>query len=304
MIVDMLGKTRIKVGLHVHTNRSDGRMSPEAAAKMYREEGFDAVAFTDHWQYGPEDEIEGLKILSGAEYDIGGHDSSYGVYHIIGIGMTSDPEIPIDWKNVKKTTAQKSIETIKKIKLHNGFAMIGHPAWSINTPEQILALGDIDGIEIYNAVSEWGESDRAYSGSQVDGLANLGKILPITATDDTHYYEYDFARAFVMVEAVDIDQQSIIRALRAGRFYASQGPEIHLIKTAPDKVKLLCSPCVQVSLFSNLVWAAKHKYLGDGIVEIEYTRQPYERFIRAEITDADGNKAWSNIITFDDFEDQ
>ncbi len=303
MIVDMLGKTRIKVGLHIHTNISDGRKTSEEAARMYREEGYDAIAFTDHWTYGEEGEIEGIKVLSGAEYDIGGHDSSHGTYHIIGIGMTSDPEIPLDWKNVKKTSLQKSIETMKQIKLRNGFCMIAHPAWSLNTPEQLLSLGDFDGIEIYNAVSEWGESDRAYSGSQVDCLANLGKIVPLTATDDTHYYEDDFARAFVMVEAVDIDSQSIVRALKAGRFYASQGPEIHLIKTAPDKVKLLCSPCVKVSLFSNIVWAPKHKYLGEDIVEIEYTRAPHEKFIRAEITDVDGNMAWSNIITFDDFED-
>ena len=303
MIVDMLGKTRIKVGLHVHTNRSDGRLSPAQAAKAYREQGYDAVAFTDHWQYGEECEIEGIKILSGAEYDIGGHDSKHGVYHIIGIGMTSDPEIPLDWKNMKKTTMQKSIETIKRIKMRNGYAMIGHPAWSLNTPEQLISLGDYDGIEIYNAVSEWGESDRPYSGVIIDCLANLDKIVPLTATDDTHYYEYDFARAFVMVEAVDIDSQSIVRALKAGRFYASQGPEIHLIKTAPDKVKLICSPVCKIALFSNLVWAANHKYSGEGLVEIEYTRQPHERFIRAEITDEDGNKAWSNIITFEDFDD-
>ena len=107
MIVDMLGKTRIKVGLHTHTSISDGRMSPEDAARMYREEGYDAVAFTDHWHFGDEDEIEGLKILSGAEYDIGGHDSTHGVYHIIGVGMTSDPQIPVDWKSVTKTTAHQ-----------------------------------------------------------------------------------------------------------------------------------------------------------------------------------------------------
>ena len=303
MIVDMLGKTRIKVGLHTHTSISDGRLSPVEAAKNYREEGYDAVAFTDHWHFGDEDEIEGLKILSGAEYDIGGHDSSHGFYNIVGVGMTSDPKVDEGWKSVTKTTAQKAAETIKKIKLYNGFAMVGHPAWSLNTPEQLINLGDFDGVEIYNAVSECGQSDRAYSGSQIDSLAVMGKIVPLTATDDTHYYEDDFARGFVMVEATDIDQQSIVRALRAGRFYATQGPEIHLIKTAPDKVKLLCSPAQKIAFFSNLVWAHNHRFTGDGLVELEYTRAPHEKFIRAEITDADGKKAFSNIITFEDFED-
>lgn len=303
MIVDKLGNTRIKVGLHVHTTVSDGRKTPKEAARLYREAGYDAVAFTDHWHFSEGGEIEGLLVLSGAEYDIGGHDSSHGVYHIIGVGMTSDPQIPLDWRNMKKTSAQKAAETVKQIKLYNGFALLGHPAWSLNTPEQMLSLGDFDGTEIYNAVSECGMSDRAYSGSQIDGLANLGKIVPIAATDDTHYYEGDLARGYIMVEATEIEPQSIVRALRAGRFYATQGPEIHLIKTAPDKVKLICSPAVKVAFFSNLVWAQNHKLEGEGIVELEYTRAPHERFIRAEVTDEQGNTAWSQIVTFEDFDD-
>ena len=299
MTVDMLGNTRIKVGLHVHTSLSDGKMSPHEAAALYRDLGYDAIAITDHWTFGEGGDSEGILVLSGAEYDIGGHDSSHGTYHVIGIGMTSDPEIPLDWKNMKKTSAQKAAETIKKIKLHNGFAMIGHPAWSLNTPEQLLSLGDFDGVEIYNAVSECGESDRAYSGSQIDCLANLGVIKPLTATDDTHYYEGDLGRGYIMVEATDIDPDSIVRALRAGRFYATQGPEVHIIKTAPDKIKVLCSPASKICLFSNLVWAHHHKFTGEGLVEIEYTRAPEEKFIRAEITDGEGRKAWTNFVIFD-----
>ena len=101
MYVDMLGKTRLKLGLHTHTTLSDGRATPEEAARIYRDEGYDAIAITDHWRYGEEHEIEGLRILSGCEYDIGGHDGSHAV-HIVGVGMTSDPQIPADWKNMQK----------------------------------------------------------------------------------------------------------------------------------------------------------------------------------------------------------
>ena len=63
MYVDMLGKTRVKLGLHTHTTLSDGKATPEEAARIYLEEGYDAIAITDHWRYGDEDEIEGLKII-------------------------------------------------------------------------------------------------------------------------------------------------------------------------------------------------------------------------------------------------
>ena len=64
------GKCYYKVGLHIHTNLSDGAVSPEQMAEIYRAAGFDAVAITDHWVYHPQGEIGGLTILSGCEYNI------------------------------------------------------------------------------------------------------------------------------------------------------------------------------------------------------------------------------------------
>lgn len=298
MFVDMLGKTRVKLGLHTHTTLSDGLATPEEAAQIYRDEGYDAIAITDHWRYGEEREIEGLKVFSGCEYDIGGNDGSHAV-HIIGIGMTSDPEIPADWKNMKKTAFSKAAEVIKRIKLHNGLAIVGHPAWSLNTPEQLMTLGDFDAAEVYNSVSEHGESDRAYSDMIIDQLATAGRITNMIAVDDTHYYTGDECRGWIMVEATDTDTQSIIRAIRAGRFYATQGPEVHIEKIAPDKVRVVCSPVDKISFQGNTTWAPGRMFREEGIVSAEYTKSSTDRFIRAEVTDKDGNKAWTNYVVFD-----
>lgn len=298
MFVDMLGKTRVKLGLHTHTTLSDGRATPEEAAKIYLDEGYDAIAITDHWKYGEECEIKGLKILSGCEYDIGGVDGSHTV-HIIGVGMTSDPQIPEDWKNMKKTAFQKAAEVIKRIKLHNGLAIVGHPAWSLNTPEQLMTLGDFDVIEVFNSVSEHGESVRAYSDVIIDQLATAGRISNMVAVDDTHYYNGDECRGWIMVEATDTDTQSIIRSIRAGRFYATQGPEVHIEKIAPDKVRVVCSPVNKISFQGNTTWAPDRVFREEGIVAAEYTKSPTDRFIRAEVTDANGNKAWTNYVEFD-----
>jgi hypothetical protein len=298
MYVDMLGKTRVKLGLHTHTTLSDGKATPEEAARIYLEEGYDAIAITDHWRYGDEDEIEGLKIISGCEYNIGGSDGSH-VVHIIGVGMTSDPQIPSDWQGMTKTAFQKSAEVIKKIKLYNGLAIVGHPAWSLNTPEQIISLGDFDAVEIYNSVSECGMSDRAYSDVIIDQMATAGRLTNIIAVDDTHYYSGDECRGWIMVEAMDMDTQSLIRAIRAGRFYATQGPEVHIEKIAPDRVKVVCSPCQKVVFQSNTSWAAGRVVREDGLVEAYYTKAPTDRFVRAEVTDENGLKAWTNYVIFD-----
>ena len=298
MFVDMLGKTRVKLGLHTHTTVSDGRATPEEAAKIYLDEGYDAIAITDHWAYRGECEIEGLKILSGCEYNIGGHDGANAI-HIVGVGMTSDPQIPVDWKNMQKTAFSKAAEVIKRIKLHNGLAIVGHPAWSLNTPEQLMTLGDFDAIEVFNSVSECGESDRAYSDVIIDQLATAGRLSPMVAVDDTHYYTGDECRGWIMVEATDTDTQAILRAIRAGRFYSTQGPEVHIEKIAPDKVRVVCSPVNKISFQGNTTWAPNRIVREEGIVEAEYTKSPTDRFIRAMVTDANGNKAWTNYVEFD-----
>ena len=298
MYVDMLGKSRVKLGLHTHTTLSDGRATPEEAARIYIEEGYDAIAITDHWRYGEESEIEGLKILSGCEYDIGGNDGSHAV-HVIGVGMTSDPEIPADWKNMQKTAFAKAAETIRRIKLYNGLAIVGHPAWSLNTPEQIMTLGDFDAVEIFNSVSECGESDRAYSDVIIDQLATAGRLTNIVAVDDTHYYTGDECRGWIMVESTDMDSARLVRNIRAGRFYATQGPEVHIEKIAPDKVKVVCSPVSKIVFHSNTTWTGGRAWREDGLVEAEYTKCPTDRFVRAEVTDENGLKAWTNYVVFD-----
>ena len=44
MYTDIFGKTRVKVGLHQHTTRSDGALTPMEMTALYRENGYDAVA--------------------------------------------------------------------------------------------------------------------------------------------------------------------------------------------------------------------------------------------------------------------
>ncbi len=296
MFVDLLGKTRVKLGLHIHTTLSDGHCTPEEAAQYYLEAGYDAVALTDHWIYHGEDEIEGLHILPGIEYNVGGNDTRNGVFHIVGIGMTSDPGVPADWVNMVKTSEAKAAEIMKKIHLHNGIAVLAHPAWSLNTPEMLSRIGDFDALEIYNTVSECGMSDRPYSGLIADSLANLGRQVPLIAADDTHYYQDDLCRAAIMVEATDMETQSLLRAIKAGKFYATQGPELHLTQLTPDKVKVICSPCSKIAFFSNNAWSQGRVIKGENLVQAEYSRYGDEDFVRAEVTDAEGRMAWSGYL--------
>lgn len=82
------GKCYYKVGLHIHTNLSDGAVSPEQMAKIYRAAGFDAVASPTIGSIIRRARSAGLTILSGCEYniDFGIRDTADGIMHIVGIG--------------------------------------------------------------------------------------------------------------------------------------------------------------------------------------------------------------------------
>jgi len=288
MFTDMFGKNRIKLGLHIHTTLSDGKLSPEASAERYKAAGYDAIAFTDHWFYGTEDEISGLKILSGCEYNVGFVDCADGVYHIVGLMTAKEPVLDKD-----TCTAQDIIDEI-----HNcgGIAVLAHPAWSLNTPEMIKKLKNIDATEIYNAVSECGYSRRADSSLIIDMLGMDGYFYPLLATDDCHYYsDGDCCNAFIMAECESTDRASIMSAIKAGKFYASQGPEIHLTQKG-EVFRVDCSEAKEIVFMSNACYS-KRVFTGEALTSAEYTpRYPHENYIRAYVVDKNGKRAFTNCI--------
>ena len=287
----MNGKTYCKIGLHTHTTQSDGALTPEAAAARYREAGYDAIALTDHWIYTPAGEIGGLAILPGCEYDIPYH-------HIVGIGMTRDPGISreLQWDD-SLSVPERAREIIRRIREAGGFAVLAHPAWSLSSPERIRAIGDFDALEIYNSVSEAGMSDRPYSGLIVDMLAaDYGICPPLLATDDTHYYDGDECRGMIMVEQQALLELGLAGAIRACRFYATQGPELHVCRAEDGRICVECSPAVKIVFLSNLNWVSGRVVRGEALCRATFHPHPAETFVRVEITDADGRMAWSNII--------
>ena len=285
MITDTKGNKYYKLGLHVHTTRSDGHRTPEEAAQIYRNAGYDAIAFTDHWVYGGEGEIEGLKILSGCEYNLGISDTVEGVMHIVGIGMRSNPCI-------EKGSSRQ--EVIDKINASGGIAVLAHPAWSLNTVDDYKALDGVAATEIYNAVSEVGESMRAYSDYFVDLSANAGMFPTLLATDDTHYYTGEQCRGWVMVNAKSLEDEDLLDAIRRGALFATQGPMLFVSKEG-SKITVDTTPCQVIGIHSNKSWSQGRVLRGDGITHFEYETDD-ERWLRVECVDRDGKRAWSCII--------
>ena len=62
----------LRGNLHMHTTRSDGRVSVEEAIARYERAGYDFIAVTDHWVRSEKGTTAGgMLLLSGCEYNIG-----------------------------------------------------------------------------------------------------------------------------------------------------------------------------------------------------------------------------------------
>ena len=282
---DLFGNTRYRVNLHTHTTVSDGAATPDEAIACYRAAGYDALALTDHWAFGESRMSEnGLLLLSGIEYDTKTITKD-GLFHIVGIGVQKDPCLPRD------ATVQEMIDGIKRA---GGFAVLAHPAWSLNSPEQILPLRNVDATEIYNSVSGVHMSRRPDASLIVDMLGAQGRLYPLLACDDTHYYDNDAFASWIMVRAETCTQEKILDALYRGDFYATQGPEVHLHREG-DEFIVTCSPCREIAFLSDRPWS-KRIFTGEGLTKGYYTPIANESFIRVQITDENGKMAWTNPI--------
>lgn len=272
----------------MHTTRSDGRLSVEEAAYHYRSAGFDAVAVTDHWRYFEGGSYEGLTLISGCEYNLGRHDTISGVMHILGLGMKKDPNLSREGADAPTV--------LEGIRAAGGLAVLAHPAWSLNTPEEVCALEGIDLVEIYNTVSGVGQSSRPYSGYFADLLANRGVFYPLIATDDAHFYRgEDECKSFVSVKAENASAEALLAGIRRGDFFASQGPELFVWREG-NEIAVRCSECCSIDFLSNTSYAKDKMLRGENLREGRYTVKEWEKWVRVEVCDKMGRYAWSSAI--------
>jgi hypothetical protein len=275
-----------KGNLHMHTTRSDGRLSPDEALSRYQARGYDFVALADHWLPSGTGLVKGMTVLSGVELHTNVDESQ--VAHIVGVGFDMDRlTLPHE-----QSSAQALIDAINAA---DGISILAHPSWSMNTVEFIRGLKGLSGAEVYNTFSgaPW-NVDRASSAHILDLAASLGCLLPMVASDDSHRYAGEEGVSYTMVNARENTPEALLEALRSGCFYASQGPAFHQITVGGREVAVECSPTEKVVFYSNLQWGSERCVSGRDLTHVRYRMNEKERFIRVELIDRFGRRAWSS----------
>lgn len=276
-----------KGNTHAHTTLSDGELPPEAVMELYRAAGYDFLALTDHWHVSAAGEWRGMLTLPGVEYDFSFPTQ---VLHLVCLF-----EDAAHSRGIARGMSHR--EVIERVNAVGGVPIAAHPAWSLNTHDFLASLDGVELAEVYNTLSdEPFNAPRGNAEGILDVTAANGKLFNLVAADDCHSYRGEQCVSFVMVQAAALGAREILDALRAGRFYASQGPRFEGVEFERGAIAVRTSPASRITFCSNQYWTEGRCRSGEGLTEAVYRAQPGERWVRVVVTDADGKKAWSNPI--------
>lgn len=231
-------------------------------------------------------------------------------YHIHGLldrTLGSDHEFAHDEEHAKPDYAGLHTiqELIDEMIDRGNLVILNHPTWSRNKPEDLLQLHRYFAIEIYNHQSEMDEA-VGYGLRHWDYLLSNGRKVFGIAADDAHRGSFDsaiseFFGGWISVEANRLNQEDIIDALKAGRYYSSSGPEIQDLRVENGYLKVECSP-VKFIKFITEPFNGRTLYNEDAapITSGSFLLDSGMKFVRVECVDFEGNTAWSNPVFIDE----
>src|SRR2546422_10618016 len=184
---------KLKLDLHVHTNRSnDAITSPKQLANICRDRGLDGLAITDHNVLAVDSSDE-LVIISGIE--ISTRDE-----HVIGLGLSET--VP---------RGLSADDTIRRINNLHGISIVPHPYDLLRSSVRPNTLEvRPDAIEVINSSSflhsvTWKRA-RKFAEKQ---------NYPMTAGSDSHIPK-TIGRAYTEIECGSRDAGSILASIVSG----------------------------------------------------------------------------------------
>jgi hypothetical protein len=286
----------LKGNIHTHSALSDGARPPAAVCEAYRSRGYDFLALTDHFlaRYGwamadtrPERRA-GFTTLIGAELHAPA--TSLGeLWHILAVGL------PLDF--APNAEGETGPALAARALAAGAFVAIPHPAWYGLTRADAESIPGAHAIEAYNHTSEV-RTQRGDGLQLADQLLAAGRDLTLIAVDDAHFHCDDAFGGWLMVKAEANEPEPLLAALKAGAFYATQGPEIRDVAWSATHVTVRCSPAAAIIVTGRGSRATQR--LGTDLTE---ARLPLDALApggtaRITVVDAAGRCAWANPFRF------
>ena len=285
-----------KGNLHTHSTRSDGRLPPDEVCRAYRRAGYDFLAISDHFMEAYGFQVTdtrpwrepGFTTLIAAE--LHAPQTAIGeLWHIKSIGL------PLDFAPL--APGETGPQIARRAHAAGAFIGIVHPSWYGLGRDDAHRLPFAHGVEIYNHGSAV-EVDRGHDWPFLETLLNEGWRLSGYAADDAHELGHDWLGGWVMVQAPANAPGPLLAALKAGRYYSSQGPQLRDIALGGGKIRVRCSPAATIAVQGrgSRSWSAR----GEALEAAEFDLRPFEgSWLRVTVIDGAGRRAWSNPYWLD-----
>lgn len=295
-----------KGNLHTHTSISDGTKKPEEVVALYKENGYDFLAITDHDIYGVHEELneEEFIVLPGIEmastYDW--KEPLWAVHHLLGIGDPDKNTYPHGYAFNREEMLKMSPQAIiDELKAHGNMVIYNHPHWSKANMGEITQLRGLNGMEIYNhncqIESRSGNGEVFY-----DHFLWTNNHIWCYGTDDAHMRLNDYGGGYITVKAPALTHRAIFDALVSGSFYASaadvgkMAPKIRDFYVEDGIARIDCSPSSRIYFMTS-----NHYSLTEDLSQCNLTQGSYEMpaeavFVRAVCVDQYGYTSWTQPI--------
>ena len=312
-----------KANLHSHSTCSDGRFTPEENKERYMAKGYSIYAFTDHGYLHPQDHLTDDKFLAlnGLELGLSSQPNKdapgYTSRKNCDIGLIAPAGVTATYNHgdaVKRHTVPGSPNYNPRLvcDIMRGYREMGyfvthnHPAWSMERYEDYKHYHGMHALEIMNygciVVGDSEHNDHVYQ-----QMLERGERIYCIAGDDNHNKVQpgrldDSFGAWTMIKAKEFTYESVMEALFAGSFYASEGPDIKELYVDDDDVlHVVTSPVQWIRINSaNRTRKLVRDENGGLVCEATMKLNPSQKFVRVTIFDDNGKYAYSNAYFMDD----
>jgi len=316
-----------KANLHCHSTLSDGHYTPERLAALYKENGYDILAITDHERPHVHQHLstEDFLLITGYEcYIRTNPECHYDAFakelHLNLFARDPFNETIICYNEAccKYLRRDKALHEIKafagsqrpreysaeyineyiRTAKENGYIVAyNHPYWSLEEETDILAYEGLFSMEMCN-YSSYVINGLEYNAALYDKLMRRGKKLFVHGSDDNHN-EYppshplnDSFGSFTMIMPKKFTYASVFDAMEKGDMYASMGPEIYEVSVRGDKMHVECSEAAHIYMYTG---SKTPQYLhaepGKTITGADFVIDERAWYVRASVQDAQGRWA-------------
>jgi len=273
-----------KGNTHIHTTLSDGGLDCAASVRLYADAGYDFVFITDHGRAADVEGQDGLPIAAFNGVEIAGQDSAGSSFHAVGLGFT-DP-LPDD------ASFEEKLGCLKEA---NALTILAHPCWTGNSVEDALRHG-FDGVEVYNTICNYlnGKSLATY---HYDRMLEADPLSLAFSADDAHLHPgQPYDEGWIMLSAPSLAKQDVMRALRDGNFYGTQGPLLESIHADGECIRVRTSPVRMIRLTDNSCWGTRALADGELLTAAEFEVDRERPYLRLELEDEHGRLAWTSAV--------